>query len=127
MSLVELDLEDPVIVIVAKLKENLSPVPVEGPTGFSRGGYSRSDFGPIPEVFPVVDEDAKALRKDISLQQDPAHGVILVYEASCTSTDKNITQKAKDVHCRVSIDIRTIIGRSALRALFNLRIISRSP
>lgn len=113
-----MDLEDPVLILKEHLIENFSQVPVEGPTGYSRGGYSAS-FGPPPIIQEVEGTEVQSRKGKYDLQGDPAHAIIFLYEASWVPTEgKDLRQDFRDIESRVSIDIRTIIGRRALNALF---------
>lgn len=117
---VSLDLADPVETIINMLKNNLSSIPVEVITGFTRGGYPE----PHPRIIPVEGEviggSFRPRKGRTNLRAVPGLAEILVYEVSDSGDEeKTVDEKFGDVIVRVTIDIYHAQSRAKLIQLYN--------
>ena len=115
---VNLDLGDPVQLTCAFLIANWSLIPVQVAEGAERGGYA--GFGNLrPLIEPVEGVEGRRRTKELLVHTIPSRTAILCYEASFVETPLPVFGKYNDVTSRVSMDMRTAMGRTKLNQLDN--------
>lgn len=115
---VNLDLGDPVLLTCAFLINQWSLVPVTVITGAERGGCA-GFRGMKPLIEPVEGVQGRRRTTELQVHTVPSKMAVLCYEVSFVETPEPIFEQYNDVTSRVSIDMRTSMGRAKLTQLDN--------
>lgn len=105
--MVNLDLAEPVDLIVSKLKEHWSKIPVPVLGSDTRGGFDPGDGLSHPIIRAVEGEPDKPRRGRTPIKTMPGGTEILVYKVGKTPIEgsQTIDKKFGDSETRVTIDI----------------------
>lgn len=108
-----LDLAEPVDLIVSKLKEHWSKTPVVVLGSDTRGGFDPGDGLSHPVIRAVEGEPDKPRRGRTPIKSLPGLTEILVYKVGKVPTEQGVDKKFGDSETHVTIDIYN--GQSKVR------------